>query len=163
MKIRFATPDDVPAFVELGRRFHAMTRFASYTYNPERVAQQLHAVIGIGQNKNGTHCFFVAEDSQGQPVGGIIGCVEQHFFSDRFVASVIHYDVLPEKRMGGAGLRLLAAFRKWAENRGAVELSAGVNSGVELEKMNRFLQRLGFLQTGGNYSLLLTPVTTSKQ
>lgn len=38
--------------------------------------------------------------------------VEPHFFSDRFVASVIHYDVLPENRMGGAGLRLLMAFRK---------------------------------------------------
>jgi len=163
MKIRFATPDDVPAFVELGQRFHAMTRFSSYTYNSERVAQQLQAVIGIGQNKNGTHCFFVAEDSQGQPVGGIIGCVERHFFSDQLVASIIHYDVLPEKRMGGAGLRLLAAFRKWAENRGAVELSAGVNSGVELEKMDRFLQRLGFRQTGGNYSLPLAPATASTQ
>ncbi len=80
-------------------------------------------------NCHGSHCFFVAEGSEGNPAGGIIGCVEQHFFSNRLVASVIHYDVLPEKRMGGAGLRLLMAFRKWAENRGAVELNAGVNSG----------------------------------
>ncbi len=155
MNIRFATLEDVPAFVEMGKRFHEHTRFRIYDYNPSRVADQLRAVIHVGQNEKGTHCFLVAEDSQGQSIGGIIGCVEKHFFSDQLVATVIHYDVLPERRMGGAGFRLLAAFRKWAENRGAVELNAGVNSGVALDKMDRFMQRLGFKQTGGNYSLPL--------
>lgn len=160
MKIRFATHDDVADFVELGRRFHAMTRFAAYDYNADRMATQLRAVI---DNPRGTHCFLVAEDSQGQSVGGLIGCIERHFFSDQQVASVVHYDVLPEKRMGGAGFKLLTAFRKWAENRGAVELSAGVNSGVNLDKMDRFLRRLGFKLTGGNYSLHLGPTGMSQE
>jgi len=155
MKIRFATLADVQPCVEAGRTFHAMTRFAAYDYNPDRVAQNLRAVIETGQNGQGTHCFFVAEDSQGKFSGGLIGCAEKHFFSDRLVASVIHYDVLPEKRMSGAGLKLLTAFRKWAENRGVFELSVGINSGVEMEKMDRFLRRLGFAPTGGNYSLTL--------
>lgn len=152
MKIRFATQDDVPVFVEMGRRFHEMTRFRVYDYDAERMATSLKAVV---QNPRGSHCFFVAEDSTGQSVGGLIGCIEQHFFSNSFVASVIHYDVLPEKRMGGAGVRLLTAFKKWAENRGAVELSAGVNSGTDLGKLDSFLRRMGFKLTGGNYSLML--------
>ncbi|MEW6134004.1 MAG: GNAT family N-acetyltransferase [Pseudomonadota bacterium] len=155
MKIRFATPDDVPALVEMGRRMHAATRFAAYDYNAERVVQNLHAVIETGQNAHKTHCFFVAEDGGGHIFGALIGCVERHFFSDLLVASIVHYDVLPEKRMSGAGLKLLVAFRKWAENRGVFELSVGINSGVELEKMDRFLKKLGFRQTGGNYALLL--------
>lgn len=161
MKIRFATLNDVPAFVELGRGFHAMTRFAAYDYDPERVAGQLRAAIEVGQNQNGTHCFLVAEDSRGRPVGGLIGCVERHFFSDQPVASVVQYVVLPEKRMGGAGLKLLTAFRRWAENRGAYELCAGVNSGTDLEKMDRFLRKLGFRMTGGNYSLRLGALSHS--
>jgi len=155
MKIRFATVDDIPAAVEAGRRFHAMTRFVQYDYNPDQVAQNLRAVIEAGQNGKGTHCFFMAEDGEGAFCGVLIGCVERHFFSQQLVASVIHYDVLPEKRMSGAGLKLLTAFRKWAENRGVFELSVGVNSGVEIEKMDRFLKRLGFAQTGGNYSLTI--------
>ena len=147
MKIRFARHEDIPVLVELGRRFHAMTRFAVYDYDAERVAQHLRAVL---DDTRGRYCFLVAEDGGGRPVGGLIGCIERHFFSDKPVASVIHYDVLPEKRMGGAGLRLLIAFRKWAENRGAVELNAGVNSGVDMDKMDRFLRRLGFRLTGGN-------------
>lgn len=153
MKIRFATQQDVPAFVDMGRRFHAMTRFCVYDYDAERVSKSLSAVL---QNPRGSHCFFVAEDSDGQAVGGLIGCIEQHFFSSQSVASVVHYDVLPEKRMGGAGVRLLIAFKQWAQNRGAVELSAGVNSGTDLPKLDKFLRRMGFKMTGGNYSLMLS-------
>lgn len=42
MKIRFATLDDIPAFVELAPRFQAHTRFRSYVYNPERTRQHHH-------------------------------------------------------------------------------------------------------------------------
>lgn len=152
MKIRFATTEDVPAFVKMARTFHELTRFRVYDYNPERVAANLLAVI---ENPRGTHCFFVAADEAGIPVGGLIGCVESHFFSDKLVASVIHYDVLPEKRMGGAGLKLLTAFKKWAENRGAYELAVGINSGTDLKQMDSFLRKLGFQLTGGNYSMML--------
>lgn len=152
MKIRYATSGDVPAFVQAGSRVFAATRFQSLDYNAERVAQSL---LGIIASPSGPHCFIVAVDAQDAPVGWIIGCIEQHFFSDRLVASVINYGVLPERRMGGAGLRLLTAFSKWAKNRGAAELNAGVNSGTDLEKMDRFLRRLGFRCTGGNYSLAL--------
>lgn len=152
MKIRFATLDDVPVFVEMARTFHGLTRFRAYDYNPERMEANLRAIIN---DTRGTHCFFVAVDESGMSVGGLIGCVESHFFSDKLVASVIHYDVLPEKRMGGAALKLLTAFKKWAENRNAFEISAGVNSGVELDRMDSFLRKLGFQMTGGNYSMTL--------
>lgn len=152
MKIRFATLDDIPAFVELSRTFQARTRFRDYAFNPERVANNLRAAI---ENPRGTHCFFVAEDAAEKPVGCLIGCVERHFFSDQVVASVIQYNLLPEKRMGGAGLKLLTAFKKWAENRGAFELAVGINSGTDLAQMDSFLRKLGFQQTGGNYSMVL--------
>ncbi|MBI5790272.1 MAG: hypothetical protein HZA63_02230 [Rhodocyclales bacterium] len=160
MKIRFAKLEDVPALVELGRRIHAVTRFSQFEFNPDRVAGNLAALI---QDTRGMYCFFVAEDSTGLPVGGLVGCVERHVFSDQLVATLIHYDVLPEKRMGGAALRLMIAFRKWAENRGVFELNAGISSGVELKKMDRFLRKLGFRFIGGNYSLILNPGQTQGQ
>lgn len=155
MNIRFAKLDDVSDIVEVGRRLHAETRFAAYDFNAERVAENLRGVIEIGQNGKGTHCFFVAEDSHGKSVGALIGCIERHFFSDQPVATVIQYGVIPEKRMGGTGLRLLTAFRNWAKNRDAFELSVGVNSGVDMAKTDRLLRKLGFQQTGGNYAMPL--------
>jgi N-acetylglutamate synthase-like GNAT family acetyltransferase len=152
MKIRFGTSDDIPAFVELARTFQSRTRFKDYVFNPERVAANLRAAI---ESPRGTHCFIVAENSAGKPVGCLVGCVERHFFSDQVVASVIQYNLLPENRMGGAGLKLLTAFKKWAENRGAYELAVGINSGTDLAQMDSFLRKLGFQMTGGNYSMVL--------
>lgn len=155
MKIRFATREDIPALVEVGRRIHAETRFNQFDFRPDRVAETLAAVIG---DARGVHCFLVAEDSDCQAVGGLIGSVERHLFSDQFVATLVDFVVLPEKRMSGAGIRLMAAFRQWAENRGAAELNAGVSSGVALERMDKFFRRLGFRFIGGNYSMALKPV-----
>lgn len=155
MKIRLATAHDIAAGVELGRRMHAITRFSAYDFNAQRVETQLRNLVTIGQNARGSHCFLVAEDNAGQMTGALLGCIEQHFFSDLKVASVIHYVVLPERQMSGAGLRLLTAFRAWAVNRGVFELAVGINSGVEPEKSDRFLKRLGFQFNGGNYSARL--------
>lgn len=152
MKIRLANLEDVPGFVQAGLRVHGATRFRSFDYNVERVTQSLHAIIA---NPQGSHCFIVAVDDSNNPIGWIIGCIERHFFADQLVASVINFGVLPERRTGGAALRLLTTFRSWAENRGAIELSSGVNSGTDLGKVDRFLRRLGFRYTGGNYSLML--------
>jgi N-acetylglutamate synthase-like GNAT family acetyltransferase len=150
MKIRFATHEDIPVYVELGKQVHSTTRFKQYGYNEERMAQQLKAMV---DDTKGTHCFFIAENDKGEPLGWLLGCIESHLFSEHAIASVISYGVVPNKRMGGVGLRLLTAFRKWAENRKAVEINAGVNSGVDLDKMDKFLRKLGFELTGGNYSL----------
>lgn len=155
MKIRYGAVSDIESCVVLGQKLHAVTRFASYQYQPQRVAQQLSALIVKGQNIKGSHCMLIAEDSAGVIVGCLIGCVECHLFSDQLVASIAHYLVLPERRLSGAGLRLLTAFRNWAQQRGAFELNAGVNSGVDMERMDRFLRRLGFRPTGGNYAMAL--------
>jgi hypothetical protein len=152
VKIRFANQSDIPAFVDAGRQVHASTRFGNLPYDVERVSKTLK---GIVERPNGSHCFIVAVDDKDAPVGWVIGCIEQHFFCELPIASIINFGVLPERRMSGAGLRLLTAFRKWAENRNAVELSAGVNSGTELDRMDSFLRKLGFVLTGGNYSLSL--------
>ena len=153
MKIRTAKMEDIPALLELGRSIHATTRFRQFEFSSERVASNLTAVI---QDKRGIYCFLVAEDAAGAVVGLLIGCLERHIFSEeQIVATMIHYDVLAEKRMGGAGLRLLSAFRIWAENRGAFELNVGISSGTDLYKLDRFMRKLGFQQTGGNYSLML--------
>lgn len=152
MKIRFGTVEDISAFVELARIFQAQTRFKEYSFNPERVADNLRAAI---ENPRGIHCFIVAEDAEGKPIGCLVGCADKHFFSDDVVASVVQYNLLPEKRMSGAGLKMLTAFKKWAENRGASELAVGINSGTNLKQMDSFLRKLGFQMTGGNYSMVL--------
>ena len=152
MTIRFATLADVPSLVEGGSRMHALTRFRSQPFNAQRVAQAFTDLITQGQGK---YAFLVAVGAEQRDVGALIGVMEQQIFSDAYTASVMHFDVLPEARMGGYGLRLLHAFERWARNRGAVEVAFGVNSGVGLDLLSEFATRLGYENVGGNYAKAL--------
>jgi GNAT superfamily N-acetyltransferase len=148
MAIRFASIDDVPALVALGERMHTLTRFRTLDYKPQKVAQALTNAITKGQHK---YVFFVATGAESKVVGGLLGVLEQHIFSDQLTASVVHFDVLPEARMGGHGVRLLKAFEAWCANRQVVEISFGINSGEHLDTLGRFAMRMGYQKTGENY------------
>src|SRR3990167_2425676 len=139
MTIRFARVEDIPQIVEVGYEIQRLSRFGQlYAFDHKRVTQQVNSIIQIGQDKNKTHCLLVAVNRHNKVAGILIGTTEQHMFSDQIVASIVIIGVLQEYRMSGAGMRLLSAFRKWAENRGAVELYAGINSGTNLATMDRY-------------------------
>lgn len=148
MTIRFAKLEDVPVLVALGQRMHALTRFRSLDFNPAKVAQALTDAITKGQHK---YVFFVATGGEGKVVGGLLGVLEQHIFSDQLTASVVHFDVLPEARMGGHGVRLLKAFETWCANRKVAEIAFGINSGEDLEVLSNFARRMGYAKTGENF------------
>jgi GNAT superfamily N-acetyltransferase len=148
MSIRFATVQDVPAMVALGKRMHAITRFRTMPYNEERVARSLRTALEQGK---GRYVCFLAEDAQGQVVGGLLAVLERHIFTDQVTASVMQYEVLPEKRMGGHGLRLMKAFEQWARNRQVAEISFGVNSGEGYAQVGAFARRIGFQPVGENF------------
>lgn len=148
MPVRFATPQDVPALVALGKRMHAITRFRHFVYDEARVAQSLDAAITESKNR---YVCLVSEDGQGKVVGVLLAVLEQHIFSDQLTASIMHYDVLPESRIGGWGVRLLRAFEMWARNRKVVEVSFGINSGAEHALVGRFATKMGFEKVGENF------------
>lgn len=148
MPIRFATLADIPSLVEGGSRMHALTRFRNQPYNAQKVAQAFSDLIRHGKGK---YAFLVALGAEGRMVGALIGVMEQQIFSDAFTASVMHFDVLPEARMGGYGVRLLRAFEQWAKNRKAIEVSFGVNSEAEIESLATFAGKMGYRKVGENF------------
>jgi GNAT superfamily N-acetyltransferase len=148
MPIRFAAFNDVPHLVEGGKKMHALTRFKNQPYLDERVTKAFNDLIAQGEGK---YVFFVAENADKQIVGALIGVLEQQIFSDLLTASVMHFDVLPEARMGGWGVRLLKAFEQWAKNRNVFEIAMGVNSGVHAESVGVFLKKMGYASVGENF------------
>ena len=151
MAVRFATQQDIPAIVALGRRIHAESRFQAMGYDEEKLIASANQMVSSGQV---SHCCFVAE-FEGQVIGLFVGCVEEYFFSRARVAHSILMYVSPERRGGPTALRFIMAFRNWANNRQAVELAINVASGISIERTDRFLKRVGLRLTGGNYSVVL--------
>lgn len=152
MLIRKATLKDIPALIELGRTIHAESELSILSYDSEKLSQTLKDLV---ESKRETHCFFVAEDSERRLFGAFIGCVEEYFFSYSLVAHSIVLYVDPKWRGSPAAVKFIHAFRKWALNRDVAQICIGVATGVTIGRTDRFLKRLGFKMTGGNYALVV--------
>jgi GNAT superfamily N-acetyltransferase len=150
-QIRFATSADIPELVQLGLKVHAETTQASLPFSPDRLTGQLNACLTPVNQK---YCILAAE-SDGAIVGVIWGYIAQHYFSEAWVATEYMFYVLPEFRGTPLAVRLLHAFRKWAENRGAAEVMICMTTGVDVEKFDRFLRKMKFDYVGGNFSMRL--------
>lgn len=145
MTIRLARLDDIDSMVELGRRIHALSRYAPMAFNTQRVTEALHDIVARGAPK---YVLLVATDSAERVVGGLLGVVERALFTDALSASIMHYLVLPEARMGGHAPRLLRAFERWAANRGVADINFGINSGIDAERAGRYARRMGYRAVG---------------
>ncbi len=152
MKIRYATQADIPAMLEIGRSIHAESRFSAMAYDVEKLRTELGYLLQL-QEKNGSHCFLVAVNQQGKIVGGFIGALETYFFTRAVSANSILIWVSPAARGSSAAVRMIDVFRRWAIKNRAMEVCLLVASGVTINRTDRFFRKLGFVQTGGNYSL----------
>nr|WP_236589997.1 GNAT family N-acetyltransferase [Ramlibacter aurantiacus] len=126
---------------------HALTRFRAFDYDEARVVRSLQAAL----QRPDRYVCLVAEAADGQLAGWLLAVLERHVFSDQLVASVMHYGVPPERRMGGWGVRLMKAFELWAASRQVEEIAFSVNSGHDTERIGAFARRLGYGAVGENF------------
>lgn len=139
--------------ITIGCQAHAESRYAAMPYAQAKLEQNLKGLFAL--QEQGTHCVLLAQNSQEQIVGGLIGAIEEPFFTQIKCASTILIWVDPKYRGTSAALKLLNAFKQWAQRSGAQEVCIVVASGVSIAKTDRFLTRMGFRQTGGNYAMAL--------
>lgn len=140
---------NVEALVDLGRMCHIESRFARLQYDGERVAQRFIHMI---EHPLTTIFFVAAHDSGGALHGLMIGSIDEYFFCRERVASSVFLLVHPQHRGGLAAIKMVMAFRAWAQSRAAAEVYIGVASGVSMQRTGRFLSKLGLQLSGGNYS-----------
>jgi len=157
-RVRLARIEEIPVYVEMGRKFFEMTQYRAYNYSPPQVESLLRAII---ENRRGNARIFVAEDGAGKPVGLLIGGAERLMFTSDLVASIQVFAVLPGRASERAGLRLFRAFLKWSLDQGVKSVNFGVTSGEKIDKLDRFATRFGFRRVGGQYSLFATEATSA--
>jgi len=126
---------------------HSKTRFVKYDYSADRVTEALTLLM----NNRDRYICLVADTAETTLVGALIAVLEYQIFSEQITASIMHFDVLPEARMGGYAVRLLSAFEKWANNRKIYEINFGINSGDEYARIGRFATKMGYTKVGENY------------
>lgn len=151
MKVRFATNADLAALLAVARRFHEESRFRIYPFNADKVRQAMEQTLATPA----AGCILLAEHGSAAVVGFLAAFVAEPRFTDVLVAQDHGFYVLPEHRGGSAALKLMLAFRRWAENRQAVEMCINQNVAIDQARFNRFMRHLGFACCGSNFVLSL--------
>ena len=151
MKIRLAELYDVEVVLAMGRDMLAESRFSGFPTNTDKTRLSIEKVIGSPM----TSCVLLAEQNDGSVVGMLAGFVTDYFFSDVLVAQDKVFFVLPSHRGSSAALKLLIAFRRWAENRKVVEICINMSVDVEQVRFDKFMTHMGFKSCGSNYHLPL--------
>ena len=98
------------------------------------------------------HVLLIAVDD-GETVGVFAGNMSEFYFSsDKFARDVLWY-VREKYRKLGVGLELLAMFEAWAKDEGAKMVYLSQDSGINMDKFTRILDKRGYGLVGANYSL----------
>lgn len=141
--IRPATPEDIPALLDIGEAMATESpRFSRMRFSRGKLAANLAALIGAD------HGFVVVAERDGALAGVMVAVISPHWFSDDLQASDLALYVRPEARGTLAAARLVRAYTTWARQRGALLLQAGVTTGVHTEETARLYERLGYRRCG---------------
>ena len=83
-------------------------------------------------------------------IGFISGIYNEYFFSTKKRVSDLGFYVLPEYRGTRASIRLLKDLEQWALDLGSKDLCLGQTTAVNIEKTQKFYERLGYKTVGFN-------------
>lgn len=144
MSIRKARPDDLERMLDLGELMHTESRYAAMSFNRNKVRALLRTMIQGG--------FAMVAEREGRIIGGFVGMVTEHWFSDDKLASDIALFIEPESRGSMSVVRLIDAFLTWARQQGAAVIDLGINTGVHTNQTGQLYERLGGRLAGLLYS-----------
>lgn len=149
MGVRVATIEDIPVIVEMAKKMHEQSDYASVPFVSEMYSGFLHIIF---ENED-YRCFVYEKDKK--IMGAIIGLVAPYMFSPEIFAVDAGFFVLPECRGGVTALRLESAYSEWAvwkaELVGQESIKIRLGSSTGDKRAGAFFEKIGYGLVGGNY------------
>lgn len=143
MRVRAAGVDDTEAVFRLGCRMHE----ESATDFPGVERAKVEHSLALCTQYPEVFWAAVAETG-GEVVGVSNAIIGDYAFSSQKRGLVDIIYVLPEHRGSSAAVRLLRAYRQWAEANGAARHYAGITTGIHPERTAKFMTGLGYRKVG---------------
>ena len=147
ISIRSASLTDWPHVMYLAFAMHAESRFSKFKLSEEKLKKVFHEQLSAPK----VACTLLAQRVDGKVVGMLLGYTVELFFTEARIAQDRVFFVLPEFRGGSAAVRLLTAFRNWAQLRHVQELNINMSVGVDMPRFERFMSHMGFINCGSNF------------
>jgi hypothetical protein len=149
---RATTQEDILAVQDIAREFHAESRYAHLPFSEKKFIRFFTRAIASPED---ALALYVQHD--GKTVGVLNAGVGNYYLSEggRMVTVYVMYvsaSIRGSLLGGKIGLRLIRMVGDWARARSAEELHIHATSGIDPERTDKLLRRLGFRAYGGNYA-----------
>jgi hypothetical protein len=143
MNVRRARYDDMPAMLDYMKEYHKTSNLSNIPFIRADAAKILDYCIGHKECQP-----LIAVDDEGTLHGILCGMLEPYFFNKK-----MYYATDLQFMSKGAGMQLLAEFKRWANSMGAETIMMAVSSGDA--RADAFLELSGLEQAGNMYVLHL--------
>jgi hypothetical protein len=143
--VRDPSLDDFKQINDLGRWFQENSNFRNCGWSDGKA----YGFVKGGTSPSSDTFMLIAEED-GELVGFFLGNVVEYFFSDEKIAQELVLVFKPDRRKGifRAISKMITGFCLWAESKDAVEVAAGITSGIAGEGYKKLLERHGFNEVG---------------
>lgn len=132
---------DIPRALELGQMMHDESPFFSqFEFDPDEAAQYMAFIL---MNPDAGFSI-IAEDDEGKIIGGILASISKVSMCKYYMADAVITFVEPDHRKGMVGVKLIKAFEKWAYDQNLTHTSIGFTTGINVERMLNFYDRIGY-------------------
>lgn len=152
---RATKPAEIVNIRSIAHEFHAESRYAHLQFSDEKMIHQYTKAIS---NPRGVLVIYV--QYAGETVGLLQAGVGDYYLGiggrmvtiySLYVAAKIRGSYLG----GKVGVKLLRLVTEWAKSQAAEEMHIHATSGIEPNRADKMLTRMGFETIGGNYVVRL--------
>ena len=149
---RASHQEDILAIRDITLEYHSESRYAHIPFSERKFIRMFSKAIS---SPNDTLSLYVQHN--GKTVGLLNAGAGDYYLGDggRMVTVYALYVSKPVRASSLGGritVKLLRILNDWARTQQAEEMHVHVTSGVEPERTDRLLRRLGYRTYGGNYA-----------
>jgi hypothetical protein len=152
--VRDARKEEVFKLAERSRLVLLESTYAHMAFDANKTANYLYDAILKRPN---WFLRVIAEQDTDEVIGGLLCYCEASLFGPDKVAYDITIMITKEHR--GKCLRqliqVIEEYKYWATLQGARIIKIGVSSGINIEKAERFLERIGFTKMGSMHGVVI--------
>jgi len=132
--------EDALEMLKLAEQMHAESPY----YNKKPFdKQRLWNLFDASVRNPSRVCMIYAKEGN-EFLGGILGQMNEQYFSGQLVASDLGMFIKPEHRGGTTFVKLFKTFEKWAKDSGAKTIVVGHTTGNNTDKAKGMFERLGY-------------------
>lgn len=145
MSVRYAGHADIPAIRDLFTRLHG-----SSIYKDIPICD-VSSVRALRRAVQDARMYLGCYERGGKISAALMGSCDEYWWSRATYAT----DLVFYSENAGDGIRVAKHFVAWARQRGAVEVTLGVSSGLAVDRTDDLYQRIGLNKIGGMYMRFL--------